>query len=129
MGQAITKEIPKQEWQRFFDGFTRQYNGWLATVEILSDELGDQVEAQDLPLDGVFVDRENVETPGISIALRGDRGILTTHDVQHPLHVRLEQTDSGVAQALQIESEDSGTTLVRFRSSVSPERLDAQTRH
>lgn len=127
MGQAITREIPQNEWLSFFDNFTHQYHGYKVTVEVMNEELGDQVEARDTTLDGLFVDRENVKTPGISIAYRNNDGIIATHEVQHPSHVRLEQDDQGIAQAVQIESEDTGTTLVRFRSSVPPEQLNRYT--
>ena len=29
-----TKEIPKEEWPKFFDAFSRQHEGWLVTIEI-----------------------------------------------------------------------------------------------
>lgn len=30
-----TREIPHDEWRSFFDVFSRQHEGWLATLEIL----------------------------------------------------------------------------------------------
>lgn len=35
-----TQEIPRQEWNNFFDSFSRQHEGWLATLEIFGPEIG-----------------------------------------------------------------------------------------
>ena len=48
-----TKEIPREEWTRFLDTFSRQHEEWLATLEILGTDIGAQQEARDLPLEGI----------------------------------------------------------------------------
>ena len=45
--------VPRTEWTSFFGEFSRRYQGWLVTVRILSPAYGSQVEARDLPLEGV----------------------------------------------------------------------------
>jgi Family of unknown function (DUF5335) len=116
-----TREIAPESWREFFDSFSRIHDGWLATVEVLG-RLGAQVEAEDLPLRGVTADREGNGT-AITILL-GDPDGEVTHRVNHPTHVRLEQTEEGADVALQIESEEGETTLLRFRSAVLPEMVD-----
>ena len=50
-----THEIARSEWSSFFDGFSRQREGWLVTVEeIPGGEARTCVEARDLPLQGNF---------------------------------------------------------------------------
>ena len=47
------REIPRGEWVKYLDGFSRRHEGWLVTVEVLGAEIGAQVEAQELPLEGI----------------------------------------------------------------------------
>ena len=55
-----TKEIPRNEWQGFFDMFSRQHEGWLATLEILGSEIGAQVEERGLTLEGIVSEGDEV---------------------------------------------------------------------
>ena len=48
-----TREIPREEWPEFLKSFSRVHEGWLSTVEVLDDQIGSQVEARDLPLQGI----------------------------------------------------------------------------
>ena len=68
----------------------------------------------------VLKDGESV----ISIMLSKGATTHITHNITQPTHVRLEQTESGADMALQIESGDRATTLVRFRSAMLPEMVD-----
>jgi hypothetical protein len=46
-----TREIPREQWNNFFDSFNRQHEGWLATLEVFAPEIGAQQEARDLPFE------------------------------------------------------------------------------
>jgi hypothetical protein len=119
-----TQEIPRPEWNNFFDSFSRQHEGWLATLEVLAGEMGAQEEAHELPLEGVSVGSgaDEPETIAISIGKTPDDHI--THTIVKPSHVWLQQTSEGANAALEIESEDETKTLLRFRSPVPPEFVD-----
>ena len=47
-----TQEIPRNQWNTFFDSFSRQHEGWLATLELLNTDLGAQEEANELSFEG-----------------------------------------------------------------------------
>jgi hypothetical protein len=120
--EMVTREIPPGEWKEFFDEFTRRHEGWLVTVELFGD-LGAQVEAHERPLKGIFTERQ-AGSPAIEI-LTGDAPDETlTHVVAHPTRVRVEETPEGAEVALEIQSRDEGTTLVRFRATALPETVD-----
>ena len=116
-----TKEIPREEWTDFFDGFSRRHEGWLVTVEVLGS-VGAQVEARELPLLGIASDRDGGNTISIIVSATPEGRV--THIIGKPTHVRVEETEDGVDRALQIESKEGETTLVSFRSAVSPEMVD-----
>lgn len=120
-----TKEIPKNEWTPFFDSFSRQHEGWLVRLEIFGPEIGAQVEQRQLALEGIAHEADEVKgnTIMIMIGVKPDDHI--THSISHPTAVSLEQTDEGADAALAIKSDDGTTTLLRFRSAVLPEMVDA----
>ena len=118
------REIPRNEWIEFLDSFSRQHEGWLATVEVLGYEIGAQVEAQELPLQGITAELKEGREDAISIILVGRSQERVTHNITGPSHVRLEQAEDGADMTLQIESGGGVTTLVRFRSAVLPEMVD-----
>lgn len=120
--EMVTREIQPGEWKEFFDEFSRRHEGWLVTIENFGD-LGAQVEAHERPLMGIVAERK-AGSSEIEI-LTGDAPDETlTHVVAHPTRVRVEETPEGAEVALEIQSRDEGTTLVRFRATALPETVD-----
>jgi hypothetical protein len=113
-----TRDIPPESWKEFFDGFSRRHRGWLVDVEILGG-LGAQVEAEELPLEGISADHENRD---ISIALQLP-GKIVEHFVGKPEKVRVEE-ENGAEAAIQIESSGDETTIITFRAAVPTEAVD-----
>lgn len=120
-----TKEIPKTEWPKFFDSFTRQHEGWLVNLEIFGSEIGSQVEERQLALEGITDEWRETEGNTIMIMLGTKPDDHITHSIVRPLTVNVEQTDEGADMALAIKGEDGTTALLRFRSAVMPEMVDA----
>lgn len=120
-----TKEIPKTEWPKFFDSFSRQHEGWLVNLEIFGSEIGAQVEEQQLALEGITDEWRETEGNTIMIMLGAKPDDHITHSIVRPLAVNVEQTDEGADMALAIKGEDGTTALLRFRSAVMPEMVDA----
>ena len=118
------RTIAPESWREELDSFSRQHEGWLATLEVLGTEIGAQEEAHELPLEGVSIGSgiNEPETIAISIGRTPDDHI--SHTITKPEHVWLEQTDEGADAALEIESADATKTLLRFRSPVPPEYVD-----
>ena len=46
----LTREIKQQEWQPFFDDFSRKHEGRKVSIEIIGPEIGAQVEESGLVL-------------------------------------------------------------------------------
>jgi hypothetical protein len=119
-----TQEIPREEWHKFFGAFSRQHEGWLATLEIFAPDVGAQEEAHELPLEGISISSEGSGRTAIAINLGKTTENHVTHTVTKPEHVWLEQTSGGANAALEIESEDQSKALLRFRSALPPEMVD-----
>lgn len=118
-----TQEIPAQDWESFFDMFSRQHEGWRANVEVLGGEAGAGLEAREMPLVGITADVKD-RSRAIAIILRQKGSEHLTHIVSEPKTVRLKQTEEGADEALAIESADGITTLLRFRFPMRTEMLD-----
>jgi hypothetical protein len=112
-----TQEIPTYEWVSFLNQFTQRHAGEPATIEVMRRDVGVQKEADALPLVGVSVDatgddREQIEV----IAGTGespDQGHVM-HAIRQPSRLWLACGDDGAEQALEIESADGSSTLVRL---------------
>jgi hypothetical protein len=112
-----TKEIPREQWMSFLDGFSRRHDHWSVSVDVITPELGPQTEINHVPLVGISADQKDGEN---SIAIMAGRDVATrtTHLVEGANRIWLEQSDDGEEQSIQIESETGMKTLVRFRDIV-----------
>jgi hypothetical protein len=119
-----TREIQRNEWVSFFDSFSSRHRGWLVTVEIMDPEIGDQTEAGDLPLEGITAELNERGPDQIEILVgnRADRHV--SNSVVDPKQVWLKSSDEGADEVLEIKGENE-TVLIRFRSAVLPELVDA----
>ena len=104
---------------------SRKHEGSLVKLEIFGPEIGAQVEERELALEGITAALDQTEGNTITIMTGVKLDDHITHSVTGPTSVSLEQTDEGADAALAITSGDGLTTLLRFRSAVIPEMVDA----
>ena len=109
------REVPREEWPKFFQDLERRRRNAPVTVRVLHPELGDQVEARELPLTGVAFDSTGAGS--IELLLGGRPGTNLEHDVPAPKRVLAELSDDGTPIALDIQSENGVQTLVEFAPS------------
>jgi hypothetical protein len=112
------RQVPRAEWFNFFRGFSERHADSPATVRILSPRFGCQVEARDLPLEGIVAGRLGRGRISIHMGREPERHV--EHEVEDPIQVWVELADDGVEEALDIASEDGTKTLVIF----GPETVD-----
>lgn len=114
--------VPRSEWHRFFQDFSRRHEDWLATVLVVSAGLGPQVESSDLPLEGIVADPAGHGPISIHMGRSPQRHI--EHEVENPTQVWIELTEEGAEKALQIESMDGTKTILEFRASSLPQEVN-----
>lgn len=119
-----TREIQRNEWVSFFDSFSNRHRGWLVTVEIMDPEIGDQTEARDLPLVGITAELNERGPDQIEILVGNQADRHVSNSVVAPKQVWLKSSDEGADEVLEIKGENE-TVLIRFRSAVLPELVDA----
>lgn len=119
-----TQEIPREQWNNFFNSFSRQHEGWLATLEVFAMDTGVQQEVSDVAFEGISLDSDNGKSGAVVINVGKTPADHVSHKIDHPVHMWLQQTDEGADAALEIEAEDDSKTLLRFRSPMLPELVD-----
>ena len=112
--------IPKSDWTRFCDRFSKVLEGLRAEIRIASLDLGNQTEAKSLPILGLSYDAKD---DIFSIALEG-----ITHIVNAPQQMHAEISPAGVS-AIAITDADGAKHLIRFTQPLAlPHAEEMQTR-
>lgn len=110
-----TKEIMQNEWLPFLNEFSKQHQGDIATMEIIGDDIGAQIEGRALPFAGVSVEKAGTENSTISVML----GIEPTEHLEHRIyeaeHLRIASSADGIHDALEIEAADGTRTILQVQ--------------
>jgi len=116
--------IPASEWTAFLDSFSRSHAGWLTSLQIVSERVPVEVEARQLPLEGIVADEKEGAGRRISIFLGWEGRTRLTHAVVSPSLVRQDKTVEGDDVGLELVAGDGTKTLLRFRSPTRPALAD-----
>jgi hypothetical protein len=101
-----TRKLDKKQWRTFFDGVTTLLEGKQAEIEVASLRLGDQVEAEWLPLVGIAYDpKDDI----VEVALEG-----LDHLISKPREIYVEDGTEGIA-ALEIVDADDEKQIIKLR--------------
>jgi len=115
-------EIPAEQWIGFFDSFSRQHEGWLASIEITEGN-AKRTELRDRPLEGISCDQIGARDE-IYLSFDGGEGVNLTHPVRNPMKVVFRRDIEGAHEGIDLNSADGSLTSVRFRIPAKPETLD-----
>ena len=122
-----TVEIPREEWGRRLEEFSAIHEKWLVSLDVLGPDIGAQREINSVPLLGISADDDN---GGGTIFVSAGRSIgdHITRTIHRATRVFIERTDEGADAALQVESADGTSTILRFRAAALPETVDGMPR-
>lgn len=100
-----TREIEKDNWQRFFDQVSGVLQCKLIQIEVDSLELGAQTELDKLSLNGLTYDK------------RDDAFIVSTEEIEHvirsPKQIFIADGTEGI-NSLQVRSADGTEQIISF---------------
>jgi hypothetical protein len=108
---TTTREIPREEWRRYFDEFSRDLPDMHATVEVAGREIGAQVEAERPLLTGVtYDDKDDIVVIGLDApgGLQED----LEHIVYQPQKIYVAEGEGETI--FDIEDAEQVQTLVRL---------------
>jgi hypothetical protein len=105
------RKLPRPEWRPFLDGVSKLlFGGKVAEVEVASLKLGDQVQAEWLPLIGITYDpKDDV----LEIALEG-----LDHLIHKPREIYLENGGHELA-SLDIVDADGVHQIVKLKDQMA----------
>jgi hypothetical protein len=103
---AATK-IDRERWATFLETITNSLTGKQAEIEVVSLDLGDQIEAEWTPLIGIAYDRKD---DLIEIALEG-----LDHMVRSPRELYIDYALGNLATAIEIVDSDENRQIVKFK--------------
>ena len=111
-----TREIPRDKWVEFFQGFTTEHENWLVSLNVKEkqgDHKAGDTEVRKLPLREVAADVKDKEhTIVITVGSSSDE--LMRHEIEAVSHVHVTQTEEGTDSALIIESSNGQTTTLKL---------------
>ena len=110
---AGTNELARDDWSTYFDDLSRELTTTHATVEIEGPDLGAQVEAEDLVLNGIsYDDRDDVLVVGLS---PGGPAESLEHLVSSPQRIAVESSAGLLPSSIEVEDAEGERTLVRLQ--------------
>jgi hypothetical protein len=100
----MAKQLEKSQWRAYFDRISKTLVGKRAEIEVASLKLGDQIEAEWLPLLGISYDPKN---DIIEIALEG-----VDHLIHKPREIYVEQEGLELSSLEVIDAEGARQIVV-----------------
>lgn len=100
------RKLEKQQWRAFFDRVSRSIEGKRAEIEVASLAIGDQIEAEWLPLLGIVYDPKD---DAVEVLLEG-----LGHLIRRPREVQVDESLDGLARVIVVDADDV-RHIVRLR--------------
>ena len=115
LGEAPMRNrlVPRSEWFRFFDAFSRRHRGRTATVHVFGPRVGSQIEARGMPLEGIVSNADGTGPIAIYLGAAPPTANIE-HEIDEPRQVWVEFSDDGREEALQLESQDGTKTMLEL---------------
>jgi hypothetical protein len=106
-------EIPSADWVPFFNELSRKHHGEHVTVEFGDRNIAGKNEGSDQSLLNISVDPPTGACK-IEVSVGAPATASISHEISHPIHVRLTQRDDGKDAAVEIETDAGPYTMLRF---------------
>jgi hypothetical protein len=119
---VTTEELKAEKWVEYFDSIASRIDGQLVTIEVMSEELGDQTNIERLPVQAIGYDpKDNMLE--VAVGGRGVRyPVLLRHFISDPQTVSVEEAGRLAPRAILVTDASGVRTLIRL---FEPIALDA----
>jgi len=109
-----TQELSADTWAEYFDSLAPSLEGLLVTVELMSDELGDQTDIERLPLQTIGYDHKD-DVLEVAVGGRGTRyPVVLRHFIASPRTIAIEDAGPPTPSAILVTDADGVRTLIRL---------------
>jgi Family of unknown function (DUF5335) len=107
----VTKSIPNEQWEKFFDQFSTSNRGRHIAIEIIDAELGDEELIKNAPLLAMIYDRPD---KGNNLAIEVGKDEMTYgHSIDAPTAILTGENSEGEIMAIWIAEATGRKTLVK----------------
>jgi hypothetical protein len=106
------EELPREAWHDFFELVTKEHESSDVTIEVLGLDLGDQLEAEKLPLAYLEYDQKD-DVFSIGVGGRDSRyPVVLDHMVNHPQTILVDAQIPTLVMAVDVIDGDGQQTIV-----------------
>lgn len=108
-----TPELEKKRWREYFDSLAHSLQGLLVSIEVMSEQIGDQTDVERIPLQGISYDPKD-DVLEVAVGGRDSRyPVVLRHFIDAPSMIRVQ--DGAVRPHTIFVEDASGTkTLIRL---------------
>jgi Family of unknown function (DUF5335) len=118
---STTQQLGAEEWVEYFDSIAPSIDGMLVTIEVMSGQLGDQVDVERLPLQAINYDPKD-NMLDISVGGRSARyPVVLRHFIANPQTISVELSGPRPS-AILVTDADGVRTLIRLFEATAVER-------
>jgi hypothetical protein len=112
MAKTASKEVDRSDWRKLFELASLGYRDEDVTIEILGDDLGDQLEAERLPLFAITYDDKD-DAVVISVGGKDRRyPVVLRHIIHHPQKILADDLPPEIPWVFEIVDPDGVQALV-----------------
>jgi len=112
-----TREIQRNEWPAFLDTFSKEHQGLIATITVISPDIGAQEAVQGIPLAGITTDRKGSEKDSITILLGAEPVDRAEHFVTEATHLWVNAGGESAGDVIEIGARDGSQTILQLHAS------------
>lgn len=110
MIDAGRQELSREEWREFFEKLSNEFDGYDVTIEVVGEQLGDQLEAEKLPLAYLaYDDKDDVFI--IAVGGRDGRYPALHHLIDSPQRILADSMSPDVPWAIDVIGPDTQTIV------------------
>lgn len=111
---VTTRELAAERWVEYFDSIAPSIEGLLVTIEVMSEQLGDQTNVERLPLQAIAYDH-NDNMLEIAVGGRGPRyPVVLRHFISRPQKIAVEESGQPTPSAILVTDASGDRTLIRL---------------
>jgi hypothetical protein len=119
---ATTEQLDSGRWADYFDSLAQQTEGMLATIELMSEQLGDQTDVERLPVQAISYDPKD-DVLAVAVGGRGTRyPVVLRHFISSPKSISVQELPGPQPRAILVTDATGARTLIRL---FEPEALKA----
>jgi len=109
-----TQELAADRWVQYFDALAPSVEGLLVTIEVMSEQLGDQLDVERLPLQAIGYDH-NDNVLEVAVGGRGTRyPVVLRHFISRPQTISIEESSRPYPSAILVTDASGDRTLIRL---------------